>query len=383
MKYEREKWIRYITLAITLTLALMSLLLWLLVRGRGRLEAGFALPRITPVPTDTPTPAPARVVVTPALTPKVVQVIRNYPPGAVDVVADGRVLYTAENPDAAWEAVKRYLDESAHGGLGADERLIRAGFDQKLSLEEPSGQGELLSVDEAVNTLIADEGLLPVSRTVVRCVIERGERENIARTNDRLMAGSRIYRSMGVFPYTLSYYETMYRGQAAFSEIKTNEFAVGPGRMDYLVEDGGYSMEEASRTAGPEAVLIEGFAPQWPHGGTVTGSFGMTEAGMRYGVEISTGGSMRVAAPEEGVIVYCAQRGEMGLVIDILHDETGCISRIIGCREPVVELYQRVKKGDPVGVLPDPVGSLPVRFLYELLVDGLPVNPEKYLPRRG
>ena len=382
MKLEREKWIRYGALTAALVIVLLSLVLWLLMRGPGQLEAGYSLPRITPTPEITPTPTPAELKVTPAPTPILVQVVRNYPPGAMDLVADGKVLFTVESVDAAQEVLERYLAEDARTGLQLNERLIRAGFDQKLTLEEPSGRGELLRVDEAVNTLKADEGLLPIVRTVVRCVIERGTLETVTRENAALLQGSRIYRSLGVYPYTLSYYETVYRGQAAFSEVKTNEFGLGQGKMDRIVEDGSCVMEEASPEAGPAAATLEGFAPMWPAMGTVTGSFGMTDGGMRYGVEIAGESITRIMAPEEGVVVYCGKRGDMGLVIDILHDEIGAMSRIIGCDRALVELYQRVKKGEQVGVMPEPIGSRLVSIRYELLVNGLPVNPEKYLPRR-
>ncbi len=382
MKLEREKWIRYGALTLTVVMVALSLILWLLMHGEGQLEAGTSLPRITPTPVITPTPTPARLRVTPAPTPLLVQVVRNYPPGAVDVVADGKVLYTAENAQAAQEALERYLAENAELGLVRTERLIRAGFDQKLTLEEPSGKGELLTVDEAVNTLKADEGLLPIVRTVVRCVIERGDREVVTRENPLLLQGSRIYRSMGVYPYILTYYETVYRGQAAFSEVKTNEFAVGPGKLDRIVEDGSRIMEDAAPSAGAAAVPIDKFAPLWPVAGTVTGSYGMTDGGMRYGVEITADTVARVVSPEEGVVVFCAKRGDLGLVIDILHDETGALSRIIGCERPLVELYQRVKKSEQVGVMREPVAGRLATLRYELIINGLPVNPEKYLPRR-
>ena len=382
MKLQREKLIRYGALLVALTVVLLSLLLWLLMRGDGRLETGLALPRTTPTARSTPTVTPAQLKVTPVPTPVRVQVHRAYPPEAVDLVADGRVLFTAQNAEEARQAVERYLQESALVGLGHDERLIRAGFEQKLSLEPPSGKGELLNLEEAVNTLKADESLLPMTRTVVRCVIERGQVQTVSQENVRLMAGSRVYRTMGVYPYTLSYYETVYRGQAAFSEVKTNEFVVGQGKVDRLIEDGGWIREEASAEAGPDPVTIDGFAPMWPTMGTVTGSFGQTSEGMRYGVEITAESVARVMAPEGGVVIYCGRRGEMGLVIDILHDETGCMSRIIGCDRPLVELYQRVKKGEQVAVLPEPVSGRLVSIRYELLVNGLPENPEKYLPKK-
>ena len=382
MKWERDKLIRYSALALVLVVTMLSLLLWLLLRGDGRLEAGLGMPRTSPTAPPTPTATPAQLRVTPVPTPIRVQVQREYPPDALDLVADGRVLFTVRNAEDGRLAVERYLQESAQLGLGDDQRLIRAGFDQKLSLESPSGRGELLNLEEAVNTLKADESLLPIVRTVVRCVIERGQVETINQENVRLTAGSRIYRNMGVYPYTLSYYETVYRGQAAFSEAKTNEFVVGQGKVDQLVEDGGWVKEAASPEAGPEALPVSGFAPMWPVEGTISTSFGMTDRGMCYGTEISTESVTRVMAPEGGVVVYCGDRGELGLVIDILHDETGCLSRIIGCQRPLVELYQRVKKGEQVAVLPEPKGDTRLVVLrYELLINGLPENPEKYLPK--
>ena len=382
MKWERDKLIRYSALALVLVVTMLSLLLWLLLRGDGRLEAGLGMPRTSPTAPPTPTATPAQLRVTPVPTPIRVQVQREYPPDALDLVADGRVLFTVRNAEDGRLAVERYLQESAQLGLGDDQRLIRAGFDQKLSLESPSGRGELLNLEEAVNTLKADESLLPIVRTVVRCVIERGQVETINQENVRLTAGSRIYRNMGVYPYTLSYYETVYRGQAAFSEAKTNEFVVGQGKVDQLVEDGGWVKEAASPGAGPEALPVSGFAPMWPVEGTISTSFGMTDRGMCYGTEISTERVTRVMAPEGGVVVYCGDRGELGLVIDILHDETGCLSRIIGCQRPLVELYQRVKKGEQVAVLPEPKGDTRLVVLrYELLINGLPENPEKYLPK--
>ena len=381
MKWERDKLIRYSALALVLVVTMLSLLLWLLLRGDGRLEAGLGMPRTSPTAPPTPTATPAQLRVTPVPTPIRVQVQREYPPDALDLVADGRVLFTVRNAEDGRLAVERYLQESAQLGLGDDQRLIRAGFDQKLSLESPSGRGELLNLEEAVNTLKADESLLPIVRTVVRCVIERGQVETINQENVRLTAGSRIYRNMGVYPYTLSYYETVYRGQAAFSEAKTNEFVVGQGKVDQLVEDGGWVKEAASPGAGPEALPVSGFAPMWPVEGTISTSFGMTDRGMCYGTEISTESVTRVMAPEGGVVVYCGDRGELGLVIDILHDETGCLSRIIGCQRPLVELYQRVKKGEQVAVLPEPSSGHLATFRYELLIIGVPENPEKYLPK--
>ena len=43
--------------------------------------------------------------------------------------------------------------------------------------------------------------------------------------------------------------------------------------------------------------------------------------------------------------------------------------------------YQRVKKGEQVAVLPEPASGHLATFRYELLINGVPENPEKYLPK--
>ena len=157
MKLKRENWIRYGALTMALVVVLLSLVLWILMREEGQLEVGFSLPRVSPTPQLTSTPTPAQLKVTAAPTPILVQVDRNYPPEALDVAVEGKVLFTVEDADAAQEALERYLYEEARSALQPNERLIRAGFDQDLTLQAPSGQGELLTVDEAVNTLKADD----------------------------------------------------------------------------------------------------------------------------------------------------------------------------------------------------------------------------------
>ena len=241
----------------------------------------------------------------------------------------------------AIQAAQRMAQERNHTQIQQAHLLYALIDDQKdlnaqlltaMQVNVTGLKGELLNLEEAVSTLKADDSLLPIVRTVDRCVIERGQAETLLQENVRLTAGSRIYRSMGVYPYTLTYYETVYRGQAAFSEAKTNEFVVGQGKVDQVIEDGGWVKEAASPEAGPEAMPLSGLALIWPTQGTVTGSFGMTDEGMSYGTDITAESVSRIVAPEGGVVVFCGKRGDMGLVIDILHDEAGCLSRIIGCQ---------------------------------------------------
>jgi murein DD-endopeptidase MepM/ murein hydrolase activator NlpD len=77
-------------------------------------------------------------------------------------------------------------------------------------------------------------------------------------------------------------------------------------------------------------------------------------------------------------VVFCAERGAYGFVVDIDHGN-GFVSRLTHLSDVQVELNQRVFIGDPVGVLAeDTDGGKPVLH-YELIIDGIPYNPLFYI----
>ena len=116
----------------------------------------------------------------------------------------------------------------------------------------------------------------------------------------------------------------------------------------------------------------------YPLRGTVTGYFGMIDGVMNDGVDIQAKAGAAVAAPGEGVVVYCAQRGEYGFVVEIDHGN-GFLSRLAHLDGVAVEMRQRVFSGDVIGAVAKPGdGSKP--FLhYELHVGAIPVNPLLYI----
>ncbi len=104
------------------------------------------------------------------------------------------------------------------------------------------------------------------------------------------------------------------------------------------------------------------------------------ESGYRRGIALSAETDADVVAPASGIITYAndSPDSEQCLVIDHGH---GYITRYTGlariCREP----GESVNQGDRIGKLTvsSETGPASNHFYYEILLNGLPVNPEKYL----
>lgn len=114
-----------------------------------------------------------------------------------------------------------------------------------------------------------------------------------------------------------------------------------------------------------------------PVSGKVQYYFGVSQGVMHYGLTYAVASEATVVAPEAGVVIYAGQRGDMGYVVDILHDEEGFVSRLWGLGSVKVELFERVNKGVAIGSAPS-TGKETASVTYELLVDDLPVNPVWY-----
>ena len=113
--------------------------------------------------------------------------------------------------------------------------------------------------------------------------------------------------------------------------------------------------------------------------GSVTSSFGFRDGNMHNGMDVAAAAGTEIAAPGEGVVIYCAERGAYGFVVDIDHGN-GFVSRLTHLAGVSLELNQRVFGGEAIGTLSDEfdVGVKP-HLHYELMIDGIPYNPAFYL----
>lgn len=122
----------------------------------------------------------------------------------------------------------------------------------------------------------------------------------------------------------------------------------------------------------------------WPARGFITSEFGWRKDPVtgvteyHEGVDIagSYGGQVRTAA--EGVVIEAGNDSGYGKVVVIDHGY-GIVTRYAHLSRSFVVAGQKVKKGGVIGAIGNSGKSTGPHVHYEVRIDGVPVNPVKYL----
>jgi murein DD-endopeptidase MepM/ murein hydrolase activator NlpD len=115
-------------------------------------------------------------------------------------------------------------------------------------------------------------------------------------------------------------------------------------------------------------------------GGRISSSFGLRRhpifRNMQHhdGVDFVTNGDPTIRASQAGVVTYAARNGGYGLTIEITND-FGVMTRYAHLRQFLVEVGNPVQAGDPIGIMGSTGLSTGPHLHYEVLVNGIPVNP--------
>lgn len=122
----------------------------------------------------------------------------------------------------------------------------------------------------------------------------------------------------------------------------------------------------------------------WPVKGWVTSEFGARPSPFRSGIEfhkgldISTRFGNAVVAPADGIIVMSVYNSEDGNFVKIDHGR-GLATGFAHLSKRVVSEGKRVKRGDVIGYVGDTGRSTGSHLHYAVFINGMPVNPRKYL----
>ncbi len=122
----------------------------------------------------------------------------------------------------------------------------------------------------------------------------------------------------------------------------------------------------------------------WPVEGPVTGSFGERidpfngEGAFHTGVDISTVYGQAVIAPAEGVVVFAAPAVGYGRLVILEHGH-GISTRYGHLAGFAIAVGQSVRRGDVIGYVGRSGRSTGPHLHYEVRIQGVPVNPHKYL----
>ena len=305
------------------------------------------------------------------------------PENAVNLIADGVVLFALDSRETAELLIRTYYRQCAYENIDEDSILLKASLNSSLTTVAADGKAEYLSFEDALNKLLKNRSLVSVQRTVEHVRIES---EPIAETIEQtalLPVGARMFRRTGTPSRTLILNELFYKDSLASSDTETlrRQISVGTactvliGTYQSAQPDAAATEQEGSIGKSQGSLSFTA-----PVRGDVIRFFGIDYGTMHYGIDYSANAGSRVTAPEAGTVIFCGERPGYGLVIEIRH-ENGFVSRIAHCDRAAVELYQHVARGAVIGYLPEEENARTAVLHYELLIDGIPYNPLYYLSR--
>ena len=116
----------------------------------------------------------------------------------------------------------------------------------------------------------------------------------------------------------------------------------------------------------------------------VTSKFGFRQSpftGQRefhQGYDISTREGTPIMATADGVVIYAARKGLLGNTIIIDHGH-GMVTRYGHCQEFLKKRGEKVKRWEPIALVGDTGRSTGPHVHYEVRLNGIPVNPFKYI----
>jgi len=121
-----------------------------------------------------------------------------------------------------------------------------------------------------------------------------------------------------------------------------------------------------------------------PVNGWITSRFGYRKSpftGRREfhkGLDIASRKKSSIIAPADGVVTYVGLKGLLGKVITIDHGH-GMVTRFGHLYKALKKPGDKVKRGEEIALVGNSGRSTGSHVHYEVLLNGLPVNPEKYI----
>lgn len=121
-----------------------------------------------------------------------------------------------------------------------------------------------------------------------------------------------------------------------------------------------------------------------PTKGWLTSGFGYRVSpftGLREfhkGLDIATRKGTSIIATADGIVTYAGRKGLLGNVVIIDHGH-GIVTRYGHCLKTLKKRGDAVKRGDTIAVVGNTGRSTGPHVHYEVMLNGIPVNPSKYI----
>ncbi len=116
----------------------------------------------------------------------------------------------------------------------------------------------------------------------------------------------------------------------------------------------------------------------WPTVGAIESPFGHRWGRLHTGVDIAAGTGAPVRAAESGRVTSAGWNGGYGLTVDVYHGD-GVVTRYAHLSRIEVRVGQRVERGQLLGRVGSTGNTTGPHLHFEVLVNGQPVNPARFL----
>ncbi len=121
-----------------------------------------------------------------------------------------------------------------------------------------------------------------------------------------------------------------------------------------------------------------------PTNGWISSNFGTRsspfsgDTSIHKGIDIAADQGTSIRSPASGVVSYAGIDEGYGKHISIDHGH-GIVTRFAHCSQIYVKVGQRVRRGDVIAAVGSTGRSTGPHLHYEVRLNGVPVNPEKYI----
>lgn len=121
-----------------------------------------------------------------------------------------------------------------------------------------------------------------------------------------------------------------------------------------------------------------------PAAGWISSNFGTRaspfsgDTSIHKGLDIAADMGTSIRAPASGVVSYAGIDEGYGKMVSIDHGH-GIVTRFAHCSQLYVKVGQRLRRGDVIAAVGNTGRSTGPHLHYEVRLNGVPVNPEKYI----
>lgn len=240
---------------------------------------------------------------------------------------------------------------------------------EELQAANPDLKSEKLSIGQTLK-LVKTKPLLNVLTTVNYKVTENIPFEVKVERDSSLYRGQEKVKQPGVNGQKEVEYKVVERNGIQVAKEKLAEKVVQKPVTKVVAR--GTKLVLASRGDGGSGQLA------WPKMGTITSGYGYRGREFHSGLDIDGRTGDPIRAAEDGVVTFSGWSGNYGYMIAIDHGD-GLVTRYAHNSKNKVEVGDKVKRGEIIGLVGDTGRSTGSHVHFEVLVNGEFRNPSRYL----